>query len=165
MKRLWRASALLAGAAIALAGCSQTRINDGEEQTTTVNRTEEKVDEEKVRLDALDPSAYGNVEGLNLEAGTYLSIIGKASGGDFWDDVKEGAQKAISDINDALGYKGEDRVRMVYSGPSESGDVDEQVNILDEELARYPQAVGIAIIDSRPGTCSLTWRRRTAYLW
>ena len=90
MKRLWRASALLAGAAIALAGCSQTRINDGEEQTTTVNRTEEKVDEEKVRLDALDPSAYGNVEGLNLEAGTYLSIIGKASGGDFWDDVKEG---------------------------------------------------------------------------
>ena len=151
MKRLWRASALLAGAAIALAGCSQTRINDGEEQTTTVNRTEEKVDEEKVRLDALDPSAYGNVEGLNLEAGTYLSIIGKASGGDFWDDVKEGAQKAVSDINDALGYKGEDRVRMVYSGPSESGDVDEQVNILDEELARYPQAVGIAIIDSQSG--------------
>ena len=33
----------MAGAAIALAGCSQTRINDGEEQTTTVNRTEEKV--------------------------------------------------------------------------------------------------------------------------
>lgn len=151
MKRLWRASALLAGAAIALAGCSQTRINDGEQQTTTVNRTEEKVDEEKVRLDALDPSAYGNVEGLNLEAGTYLSIIGKASGGDFWDDVKEGAQKAVSDINDALGYKGEDRVRMVYSGPSESGDVDEQVNILDEELARYPQAVGISIIDSQSG--------------
>ena len=151
MRSLWRISALLASAAVALAGCGQTKINDGEEQTTTVNRTEEKVDEEKVRLEALDPSAYGNVEGLNLEAGTYISVIGKASGGDFWDKVKEGAEKAVSDINEALGYKGEDRVRMVYSGPSEAGDVDEQVNILDEELARYPQAVGISIIDSQSG--------------
>ena len=109
------------------------------------------INEEKVRLEALDPSAYGNVEGLNLEAGTYISVIGKASGGDFWDKVKEGAEKAVSDINEALGYKGEDRVRMVYSGPSEAGDVDEQVNILDEELARYPQAVGISIIDSQSG--------------
>lgn len=151
MRSLWRISALLASAAVALAGCGQTKTGDGEEQTTTVNRTEEKVDEEKVRLEALDPSAYGNVEGLNLEAGTYISVIGKASGGDFWDKVKEGAQKAVSDINEALGYKGEDRVRMVYSGPSEAGDVDEQVNILDEELARYPQAVGISIIDSQSG--------------
>ena len=151
MRSLWRISALLASAAVALAGCGQTKTGDGEEQTTTVNRTEEKVDEEKVRLEALDPSAYGNVEGLNLEAGTYISVIGKASGGDFWDKVKEGAEKAVSDINEALGYKGEDRVRMVYSGPSEAGDVDEQVNILDEELARYPQAVGISIIDSQSG--------------
>ena len=151
MRRLWRASALLAGAALALAGCSQTGTGNGEEQTTTVDGTEEKVDAEKVRLDAMDPSAYGNVEGLDLEAGTYISVIGKASGGDFWDSVQEGAQKAISDINESLGYKGEDRVRMVYSGPSEAGDVDEQVNILDEELARYPQAVGISIIDSQSG--------------
>ena len=151
MRRLWRASALLAGAALALAGCSQTGTGNGEEQTTTVDGTEEKVDAEKVRLDAMDPSAYGNVEGLDLEAGTYISVIGKASGGDFWDSVQEGAQKAISDINESLGYKGEDRVRMVYSGPSEAGAVDEQVNILDEELARYPQAVGISIIDSQSG--------------
>lgn len=151
MRRLWRASALLAGAALALAGCSQTGTGNGEEQTTTVDGTEEKVDAEKVRLDAMDPSAYGNVEGLDLEAGTYISVIGKASGGDFWDSVQEGAQKAISDINESLGYKGEDRVRMVYSGPAEAGDVDEQVNILDEELARYPQAVGISIIDSQSG--------------
>ena len=130
---------------------AQTGTGNGEEQTTTVDGTEEKVDAEKVRLDAMDPSAYGNVEGLDLEAGTYISVIGKASGGDFWDSVQEGAQKAISDINESLGYKGEDRVRMVYSGPSEAGDVDEQVNILDEELARYPQAVGISIIDSQSG--------------
>ena len=82
-----------------LAGCSQTGTGNGEEQTTTVDGTEEKVDAEKVRLDAMDPSAYGNVEGLDLEAGTYISVIGKASGGDFWDSVQEGAQKAISDIN------------------------------------------------------------------
>lgn len=46
--------------------------NDGEERETTVNKTEEKVDKEKIRLDALNPTAYGNVEGLNLEPGTYF---------------------------------------------------------------------------------------------
>ena len=48
-----------------------------------------------------------------------------------------------------LGYEGDEKVKMVYSGPSKSNDVDEQVNILDEEMARYPDAVGISIIDSQ----------------
>ena len=33
------------------------------------------------------------------------------------------------------------------NAPSHEGDVDEQINILDEELDRYPIAVGIAVID------------------
>lgn len=36
---------------------------------------------------------------------------------------------------------------MTYSAPATPDDVDEQVNILDEELARYPEAVAIAIVD------------------
>lgn len=149
MREIKRIAALAAGAALLLAGCGQAGEGSGQEAQGTGAQKEEKVDVQAVRLDALEPSAYGNVEGLPLEAGTYISIIGKASGGEFWDQVQEGAKQAVSDINDTLRYKGNDRVRMVYSGPSEEGDVDEQVNILDEELARYPQAVGISIIDSQ----------------
>ncbi len=38
---------------------------------------------------------------------------------------------------------------MTYSAPSTPDNVDEQVNILDEELARYPAALGIAIADTK----------------
>jgi len=37
--------------------------------------------------------------------------------------------------------------------PETENDVDDQVNILDEELARYPVAVGIAAVDS--GACEV----------
>ena len=47
-----------------------------------------------------------------------------------------------------MGYKGEDKVKVVYSGPAGNEDVDQQVNILDEELSRNPSAIGISIIDA-----------------
>lgn len=103
----------------------------------------------QAKLGAVSPSAYGNTDGLDLEPGTYFSVIGKSDSGEYWKAVKEGAEAAVADLNEALGYEGSDRVKVVYSGSGESSDVDEQVNILDEELARYPSALGIAIIDSK----------------
>lgn len=58
------------------------------------------------------------------------------------------AKQAAADINKMMGYKGEDKVKVIYSGPSKGEDVEEQVNILDEELSRNPAALGIAIIDA-----------------
>ncbi len=40
-------------------------------------------------------------------------------------------------------------MKVTYSGPAEADDVDEQVSILDEELDRYPVALGIAIADTQ----------------
>lgn len=96
----------------------------------------------------IQPLAYGNVEGLRLEPGTYISIIGKGEGTEYWDQVKAGVKQAEEDLNKMLGYKGEAKIKVNYSGPGKADDVDEQVNILDEELARYPAALGIAIVDS-----------------
>ena len=55
--------------------------------------------------------------------------------------------QAAEDINRELGYEGDDEVKVTYSGPAESNNVDEQVSILDEELDRYPVALGISIAD------------------
>ena len=40
-----------------------------------------------------------------------------------------------------------DKIKVVYNAPAKSEDIDEQVNILDEELARYPDVIGISSID------------------
>ena len=113
-----------------------------------MDKTGKEENENQSKLDVLRPIAYSNVENLNLEPGSYISIIGRNSNDSYWNEVKEGAERAVADINSMLGYKGDDKVRLNYSGPSESDDVDEQVNILDEELARYPVAVGISVVDA-----------------
>lgn len=122
------------------------------EKTEQVEETERDVDVKKKeyqpKLDVIEPSAYNNADGLALEKGAYISVIGKSEGKAFWNEVKKGAEQAAEDINKTLGYKGGDKVKVTYNGPLEAESVDEQVNILDEELARYPVAVAIAITDA-----------------
>lgn len=99
-------------------------------------------------LNAISPSAYNNVQGLKLEPGAYISIIGKDDSSSYWKALKSGVEQAAEDLNKALGYKGDDKVKVTYNAPGVGEDIDEQVNILDEELARYPDAIGIASIDA-----------------
>lgn len=94
-------------------------------------------------------AAYNNAEGLKLEKGTYISIIGKASTGEYWSEVKKGVEKATDDINENLGYTGKDKVKITFNAPADADDVDQQVNLLDEELAREPVALAISIADEQ----------------
>lgn len=116
-----------------------------EEQKQESQKSEKPSYQEK--LDIIEPAAYGNAEGLKLEKGSYISIIGKGEEGQYWKQVKKGVDQAAKDLNQQLGYEGKDKIKVVYSGPAEMDNVDEQVNLLDEELSRYPVALGIAIVD------------------
>lgn len=100
------------------------------------------------KLDILRPPAYSNVKGLSLEPGSYVSIIGRYSGDSYWKEVEEGAAKAVEDLNTMLGYKGNKKIKLSFIAPEVRDDVNEQVNLLDEELSRYPVAIGIAAIDA-----------------
>ncbi|MDD3403994.1 MAG: substrate-binding domain-containing protein [Hespellia sp.] len=102
----------------------------------------------QVNLDAISPAAYNNVDGLNLKAGSYISIIGRGSGDSYWNTLASGVKQAADDINEALGYTGNDKVKVTYNAPDKSTDIDDQVNILDEELSRYPDVIGIASVDA-----------------
>lgn len=150
MKNKWRALAgILCMAVIGTSAASCSKKDDTEQQKTApVKTTEKEENKYQSKLDVIRPQAYSSVEGLNLEKGTYLSVIGRGDGSEYWKEVKAGVMQAADDMNAMLGYKGEDKIKVNYSGPSESDSVDEQINILDEELARYPGAIGIAPIDS-----------------
>ena len=128
--------------------CVAPESSENKEPESSDNKQQVEEKEYQGKLDQIEPSAYDNVEGLHLEAGSYISIIGKAEEGQYWNEVKRGVDQAAADINDYLGYEGKDKVKVTYSGPETEDNVDEQVNILDEELARYPIAVGISITDA-----------------
>ncbi len=148
MKKSFQILALILGITVLSCGCTKTPTNEGDPLNTTVNSTGKKESENQNKLDVLRPFAYGNVEGLNLEPGSYISIIGRYSDDSYWKEVEAGAKQAVADINSMLGYKGEDKIKLSFSAPDIRDDVDEQINILDEELARYPIAIGIAAIDT-----------------
>lgn len=120
----------------------------GAQQTSEAEKEQPKEKKYQGKLNLIQPSAYNNVDDLNLEPGSYLSIIGKGDGGAYWEEVKKGAEQAVADLNQLLGYEGKKKIKITYSGPSETDDIDDQVNILDEELARYPVALAISVSDA-----------------
>ena len=124
----------------------------GKDETPTTF-TGDKTEEPKYQsnLNAISPSAYSEVEGLQLEPGTYISIIGKAEDAAYWENVEKGVMQAADDLNTVLGYTGNDKIKVTYNAPAKTEDIDEQVNILDEELSRYPDVIGIASVDADSG--------------
>lgn len=144
-KRIITVVAAMLSLSVCLSACGGNSNNTDKKPTTN---TETEKDAAQSKLDILRPVAYSSVDGLALEPGSYISIIGRYSGDSFWKEVEAGAKKAVNDLNTALGYKGDDRIKLTYSAPETRDDVNEQVNILDEELARYPVAIGIASIDA-----------------
>lgn len=141
--------AVLLGTALLVCGCQQAPKATDEEKKIEAQKGTAKTDEKDYqgKLDLISPAAYNNVSGLKLHKGDYISIIGKANGTQYWDEVKKGVAQAAEDINAALGYTGKDKVKVTYNGPDNADNVDDQVNLLDEELDRYPEALGISIVD------------------
>lgn len=146
MRRRCGFLAMLLCVMLPVAGCKTASGGDVKKPEVSGAKKEEDVNQGK--LNVVKPSAYSNVRGLNLEPGTTISLIGKGKTSAYWSEVKKGAEKAIEDINAMLGYKGDNKVKLTYSAPKTELDVDDQVNILDEELARYPSALGIAAVDA-----------------
>lgn len=151
MNKRWRMAVLMLCVLCCMCAC--TSQNTEEHKTEAEKKIEKpseiKEKEYQKKLDVIEPAAYGDISGLELEAGSYISIIGKGKDGEYWEQVEKGARTAAEDLNEELGYKGKDEIRVTYSGPSEADSVDEQVNILDEELARYPVGLSIAIADTK----------------
>ncbi|SHK29587.1 substrate-binding domain-containing protein [Hespellia stercorisuis] len=146
MKKRMIAMFLAGSMVFSLSACSEKIDN-----TATLKAGE--VPTYQGNLNAINPLAYNNVDGLDLEKGTFISIIGRQEATPYWTTVEAGVKQATEDLNTALGYTGDDKIKVTFNAPSKEEDIDEQVNILDEELSRYPNAIGIASIDD--SACSM----------
>ena len=85
---------------------------------------EEHLEEEQkyhpIKKGAVD---YLSVKGITLEPGAEIAMVATDSENIFWDAVKSGAQKAVSDLNAGLGYSGKDKIIVTepISGCQELG--------------------------------------------
>src|ERR1700760_1073699 len=69
----------------------------------------------------------------------YIPLISKGFQHQFWQAVKSGAEQSAKANN----------VRITFEGPETEAMVDKQVDMLSAALAKKPQALGIAALDSK----------------
>ena len=152
MKKIFLITASIFCLSFLLCACTDDSTNNETNTNDLPDTQENPLTSEESKLLAIKPTAYSHVSGLNLEPGSSISIIGRYADDSFWTQVEEGANYAVDALNEALGYSGNDKIKLTYSAPNNRDDMNEQINILDEELARYPVAIGIAAIDTEACT-------------
>ena len=70
---------------------------------------------------------------------TYVPLISKGFQHQFWQAVKAGADKAAAEFD----------VEVTFEGPENETMVDRQIDMLSAALAKQPQAIGFAALDSQ----------------
>src|SRR5271170_1487877 len=88
--------------------------------------------------------ALGALMGLGLSTGAradepYIPLISKGFQHQFWQAVKLGAEQAAK----------ADNVKITFEGPETEAMVDKQIDMLSAALAKHPQAIGFAALDSK----------------
>lgn len=69
----------------------------------------------------------------------YIPLISKGFQHQFWQAVKQGAEKAAKDFN----------VTISFEGPESESQVDKQIEMLRAAIDKKPSALGIAALDSK----------------
>ena len=90
---------------------------------------------------------YTSLEEINLEAGSHIAVVVKSTKNGFWTSVKRGMDAAVADLNEKLGYKGDDKIKLTFEGPSDETDVEDQINIIDTVLGENPDVLCLSAID------------------
>jgi len=70
---------------------------------------------------------------------TYIPVISKGFQHQFWQAVKLGAEKAAKELN----------VKITFEGPENESQVDKQMEMLQAAIAKKPQAICFAALDSK----------------
>lgn len=69
----------------------------------------------------------------------YIAIVSKGFQHQFWQSVKDGAEKQAEKMG----------ARVTFEGPATESDVEDQITMLRNAIARQPDAIGFAALDSR----------------
>ncbi len=69
----------------------------------------------------------------------YVPLVSKGFQHQFWQAVKQGAEQAGKDL----------QVRVTFEGPESEAMIDKQIDMLSSALAKRPQAIGFAALDSQ----------------
>lgn len=155
IKKLLRAFLLLGIAGICC-GCSGknkpvSSLTEGGEPGKAEGTVKPQRDEKKIEIElpkgSRDIADYSTTDGLKVPAGMYIAVVAKNRASDYWKAVEQGAQQAVDELNEQMGYKKADKVKMTFEGPATEEDVETQINTIDAVLAENPSVLCLGVID------------------
>jgi ribose transport system substrate-binding protein len=88
---------------------------------------------------AVGLSALIGAAGLARADDVYIPLISKGFQHQFWQAVKAGAEQTAKENN----------VKISFEGPETEAMVDKQIDMLSADLAKHPNAIGFAALDSK----------------
>ena len=121
-----------------------------EEDVKTEKETVADIHEDMVLTSIRDNGGtrdYTSLEELNLEPGGHVAVVVKNTKSGYWLNVKKGMEAAVKDMNDKMGFKGDDRIKLSFEGPADEIDVESQINIIDAVLSENPSVLCLAAVD------------------
>lgn len=91
--------------------------------------------------EANQPAAAGENDSKNTSGDKklYIPVISKGFQHQFWQAVKQGAEKAATELN----------VEITFEGPETEAQVDKQIEMLQAALDKKPSAIAFAALDSK----------------
>ena len=92
-----------------------------------------------VTLSGCGSTGGGAGSGGGGNAQPYIAIVSKGFQHQFWQAVKKGAEQQAA----------KDGARITFEGPATEADIEAQVTMLTNALAKKPSALGFAALDSR----------------
>src|SRR5690554_6170946 len=97
---------------------------------------------------ALGLSACGDDNGGGSGGGgdqPYIAIVSKGFQHQFWQAVKKGAEEEAR----------KQGARITFEGPATETEVEAQLNMLNNALAKNPDAIGFAALDSKAAAAAM----------
>src|SRR6516225_2971076 len=88
---------------------------------------------------ASTPYCTADIANADQAKGYYIPLISKGFQHQFWQAVKKGAEEQAK----------ADNVKITFEGPEKESMVDKQIDQLSAALAKKPQALGFAAVDSK----------------
>lgn len=128
----------------------ETDTNGNKTSEEEGSKTAENMSEDltmKVLKEQAGTYDYTSLEELNPEPGTRIAVVVKNTKTGVWKNVKKGMDDAVEDLNEKMGYKGEDKIKISFEGPGNETDVESQINIIDAVLSENPSILCLAAID------------------
>ena len=118
---------------LALAACA-AKTEPAQTETTDTKTEETKTEETKTE----DPAPAEETTGEKM----YIPVMAKGFQHQFWQAVAKGSEDAANDLG----------VEIYFDGPASETEIDAQVNMVKNELAKNPKAMALAALSTEAVT-------------